>query len=245
MSWQDEYLARFYDRTTGWVDGTTQFWEMCSREINVGSRILEIGAGPTNPTSRFLATLGLLDGIDIDPEVASNEALQATALIEDGRFPSADSTYDACVSNYVMEHIRDPQKHMLEVARVLKPGGKYLFRTPNRYHYVSLVAKATPHDFHRWIANPLRGLPPGTHEPYPTFHRLNSRRAISRHAIEAGLELHTAQMVEKEPSYGMAARPLFLLLMAYERAVNSTEALGVLRANIFGVLVKGKSPSLE
>jgi hypothetical protein len=45
-------------------------------------------------------------------------------------------------------------------------------------------------------------------------------------------------MIEKEPSYGMCARPLFLAFMAYERLVNASEQLADLRANIIGVLRK-------
>jgi hypothetical protein len=43
-------------------------------------------------------------------------------------------------------------------------------------------------------------------------------------------------MVEKEPTYGMAARPLFLAFMAYERLVNASSRLAPLRANMFVAL---------
>ena len=56
--------------------------------------------------------------------------------------------------------------------------------------------------------------------------------------IEAGLDVLLLRMVEKEPSYGMSSPVLFVLFAAYERVVNSTERLAVLRANIFCVLKK-------
>jgi hypothetical protein len=73
-------------------------------------------------------------------------------------------------------------------------------------------------------------------DPYPTYYRLNSRRAISRAALQAGLHVRELRMVEKEPSYGMASRLLFVVFMCYERAVNSSGLLAVFRANVFGVL---------
>jgi hypothetical protein len=45
-------------------------------------------------------------------------------------------------------------------------------------------------------------------------------------------------MIEKEPSYGVASRAVFVAGVAYERVVNRYPALANLRANIFAVLEK-------
>jgi ubiquinone/menaquinone biosynthesis C-methylase UbiE len=59
--------------------------------------------------------------------VASNfKACPAEKL----EFP--DNTFDIVFSNEVMEHVKDDVQVMKEVLRVLKPGGKYVFFTPNR-----------------------------------------------------------------------------------------------------------------
>lgn len=242
MSWQQEYLDRFYNPSRGWIDGTSEFHAMCAVHIRPGSTILEIGAGPPNPTSRFLSSLGRLSGVDIDPAVRSNDALTEARVLETHAYPFADASFDACVSNYVLEHIEDPVVHLAEVARVLRPGGAYLFRTPNRYHYVSLVSRLTPHWVHEAIANRLRNLAEDAQDPYPTHYRLNSRGAIRRAAAQTGLRILELRMVEKEPSYGMAWRPLFLGFMLYERMVNSSALFAALRVNIFGVLER-PSPS--
>src|SRR5438552_9366791 len=42
------------------------------------------------------------------------------------RLPYADSTFDAIVCGWVLEHLPDPQPGLHELARVLKPGGKLL-----------------------------------------------------------------------------------------------------------------------
>lgn len=237
--WQERWVNRYYDRSKGWVDGTTQFHELCRANISRGARICEIGAGPSNQTSRFLATIGEVHGVDIDDAVLGNDALASAHVVTDDRFPFDDESMDACISNYVIEHVENPDRHLREVSRILKRGGVYIFRAPNRYHYVSLVARYTPHWFHELVSNKLRNLDEDAHAPYPTYHRLNSRRQIVEAAGRCGLAVSELTLIEKEPSYGVSSKALFLLFMAYERVVNSTEVLAGLRANILAVLRKG------
>jgi SAM-dependent methyltransferase len=202
-----------------------------------GAEILEVGAGPTNPTSAFLATLGVLRGVDAcDEALANAHLLEARLTRPDGTYTYDNETFDAAVSNYVVEHVADPRTHLGEIRRVLRPGGRYLFRTPNLFHYVAIVSRFTPHSFHLLVANKLRALPDDNHDPWPTIYAMNTPAAVRRLAAETGFEVEELRLVEKEPSYGMYARPLFLLFMAYERAVNATDLLASLRCNLFVVL---------
>jgi hypothetical protein len=70
---------------------------------------------------------------------------------------------------------------------------------------------------------------------------MNTPASVRRHARAVGLDVQQLDLVEKEPSYGMVARPLFLAFMAYERIVNASEHLSGLRANIFVVLRRSLS----
>jgi 2-polyprenyl-3-methyl-5-hydroxy-6-metoxy-1,4-benzoquinol methylase len=142
------------------------------------------------------------------------------------------------LSDYVLEHVEHPMQLFTEVCRVLRPGGNYFFRTPNIYHYVTLISLITPHWLHVLIANRVRRLGPDAHEPWPTWYRINSRNAIRNLAQASGFTTVELRMVEAEPSYLQFAALPFLLGTAYERAVNSTDALAGFRANIFGKLVK-------
>jgi SAM-dependent methyltransferase len=237
-AWQPRYLARFYGRPSGWVDGTTEFHRICAAVIPAGGRILEIGPGPANSTTRFLATLGEVHGLDPDPAVRGNESLRTASVLTGDGFPWEAERFDACVSNYVVEHIRDPAAHLREVRRVLRPGAPYVFRTPNRFHYVTLASALAPHWVHVRLVHRLRNLEPEAALPHPTAYRMNSRGAVRRLAAQAGLAVDELRLVEKEPGYGLSSRVLFLAFTAYERLVNASEAAADLRANIFAVLRK-------
>jgi SAM-dependent methyltransferase len=237
-TWQQRYLARFYDPGRGWVDGTTEFHRLCADVIPKSGLILEMGAGRSNSTSRFLATLGPVHGLDPDPAVLGNDALTGAQVLEAERFPGEDASFDACSSNYVLEHVRHPREHLREVFRVLRPGGAYVFRTANRSHYVTLVSRWTPHAFHRLVVKRLTNAGADAADPFPTVYAANSPGQIRGLAAAAGLQVESLRLVEKEPSYGMASRALFLAFMAYERAVNAGDTLARLRSNIFAVLRK-------
>jgi SAM-dependent methyltransferase len=237
-TWQAQWIDRYYRSRPGWIDGTTEFHELCRSLSPRNARILEVGAGPTNRTSAFLASLGELDGLDVSEEVRGNAHLKSSFVLDGDRFPLADASYDFVVSDYVVEHVVDPAAHLEQIKRVLRPGGRYAFRTPNRFHYVAIAAQLTPFSIHAWLANRLRGLPADAHDPYPTAYAMNTRKDVRRFASRAALSVERIDMVEKEPSYGMFARPAFLVFMAYERLVNSSESLASLRANLFVVLRK-------
>lgn len=228
---------RFYFSQPWYVSGTALFHELIRSRAPKDADILEIGAGPSNKTSDYLSTLGRVTGLDIDKAVETNNALAAARVFDGNRFPFHDSSFAVCVSNYVLEHVPDPDLHFKEVARVLRPGGIYLFRTPNTWHYVTLASRLLPHSSHLHLANRLRELK-DAHDPYPTVYRANSRRAILRHAQNAALRVCALEMVEPEPSYGAASPVLFFPMMFYERIVNRIDALRAFRVNILGILEK-------
>ena len=238
MTWQETWTDRFYRSRAGWTDGTTEFHELCRRFVSRRARILEVGAGPTNRTSAFLASLGEVHGVDVSEEVHGNIHLASAALIDRGRYPFEDASFDLVVSNYVVEHVEDAASHLAEIARVLKPGGRYIFRTPNLVHYVAVVSRVTSHGVHKLIANRLRDLPADNHEPWPTVYAMNTPAAVRRCAVRAGFLVDSLEMVEKEPSYGMYARSRFVAVKGYQRRVNASERLAWLRANMFVVLRK-------
>ena len=171
--------------------GTIPFHRLCQQQIASGAEILEIGSGPTNQTTEALSAIGSVTGLDIDPDVKNNKWLSNAHTFDGRRMPFADESFDACCSNWVLEHVQHPAEHFKEVARVLRPGGMYCFRTPNLFHYVSMGARIMPHSLHLLLANRLRSLDEGAHDPYHTWFRSNTRgklRGLCR--TPQGLRFH-------------------------------------------------------
>jgi SAM-dependent methyltransferase len=234
----DHLFSKYYYSHPDFVDGTTEFHRLLATAIKPGSSILEIGAGPTNETTSYLASLGQVVGVDVTHEIDTNMALSETHVFDGRQLPFADERFDACVSNWVIEHVHHPVTHFSEVARILKPGGAYCFRTPNRWHYFTFGSRLVPFNMHLRIANKLRGLPAEAHDPYPTHYRANTLTHIRGLCQESGMAPVTLCAIEKEPSYGRFHPGLFYPMLVYERLVNSCDALAIFRASILAVLRK-------
>ena len=235
MSWQQDYLNRFYLSRPGWRNGTEEFHEMCRQLIPPRARVQEIGPSSGGQTSGFLAGLSSeLIGLDVDDDVARNPHLTKAVKYDGAHFPLDDCSSDAAVSDYVLEHVENPAALFREIHRVLRPGGVVLFRTPNARHYVSVLGRFLPDRLSVWARRR-----PADHRVYPRFFRCNTATDCRGLLTAAGFYVESIRLIEKEPSYGMNSRALFLLMMGYERLVNSTERLAGWRANL---LVAARKP---
>jgi 2-polyprenyl-6-hydroxyphenyl methylase/3-demethylubiquinone-9 3-methyltransferase len=87
------------------------------------------------------------EGRDIRYDVGIGEAL-----------PYGDAAFDAVVCVDVLEHVGDLPKVVDEVARVLRPGGLFLYDTINRNPLARLATITVAEDI-------LGLLPKGTHDP--------------------------------------------------------------------------------
>lgn len=234
----DSLFDRYYPKALGYGDATIRFHQLCRDKIPHGASILEIGAGAANETTGYLAAIGPVTAVDVSSEVLANPAVTVANVFDGRKLPYADGQFDACVSNYVLEHVPDPARHFAEVARVLKPGGNYIIRTPNLLHYVAAVSRLLPHSIHVAIANRLRALPSDSHEPWPTTYRANRPAVLQRLARDAGLVTDVCVTVECEPSYAKGSAVLFFPMMLYERLVNSSEFFANIRGSINAVFRK-------
>ncbi len=94
--------------------------------------ILNIGAG-----SKFIRP----DVIDVDIYPYKNVTLLADAL----NLPIQNSSVDAVICESLVEHVREPEKLIAEINRILKPGGQVYLVAP-----FMLGFHSSPNDFYRW-----------------------------------------------------------------------------------------------
>ncbi len=109
------------------------------RQTRPDDRVLEIGCGLGTQARLFAERCRSYAGVDISEEVLThrfdmpeNVLLRVADAVN--LFSFADDSFDMVMSSQLIEHLHpdDVHLHLAEVARVLAPGGRYVFETPNR-----------------------------------------------------------------------------------------------------------------
>lgn len=219
VRWLDnKFYAQYRDN---WDDQL--FAGEVRRLLAPDSVILDLGAGAgIIEELNFRGEVKKVCGLDPDERVVENPHLDEGRVGFGEDIPWENNTFDVIFSDNVFEHLESPQAVFDEVSRVLKPGGRFLAKTPNRRHYVPLAARATPHWFHQFY-NGLRGR--AAEDTFPTYYLANSPEDVERHARSAGLSIREVQLVEGRPEYLRLSSLTYLAGIAYERLVNAFEML--------------------
>ena len=230
------WLDRTFYPTQGdnWDD--VLFRKVILNHLTSTSVVLDLGAGAGIVSQmNFRGIVSRVCGVDLDPRVVENAYLDEGKIGDASRIPYEDGTFDVVFADNVAEHLDDPGATLAEVWRVLKDDGRFLFKTPNRRHYMPLLARLTPHRFHRFI-NRLRGRAEA--DTFPTRYRLNTRADILRIATQAGFSVERIDHVEGRPEYLRIAWPMYLIGIVYERLVNLTSVFSGFRILLIANLKK-------
>lgn len=212
------------------------FRERILRFVGPDSEVLDIGAG-----AGIVAEMNFKDvakhvvGIDPDERVVDNPYLHEAHIGTGEKLPFDDGRFDVVFADNVMEHLDSPLQVFREIHRVLKPGGVFLGKTPNSWHYMPLIARSTPHWFHQAV-NRARGR--AEVDTFPTRYRANSARAVRRLASASGFEPVTIERFENRPEYLRLTPPTYILGWGYEKLVNLTELLSPFRILLIVALRK-------
>ncbi len=118
------------DRSERWLLGTDHRPWACSRAVG---RTLEVAIGTGLNLSHYPSGVHLT-GVDLTPEMLAlarrrSADLGVSVTLTEGdaqALPFADATFDTVLSTYAMCSVPDERATVLEMRRVLKPGGRLI-----------------------------------------------------------------------------------------------------------------------
>lgn len=227
----EELDRRFYP---GYVDEHARFDALIRTYLKAGIAALDAGAGRgVMYPYDYRDTVARMAGVDADPAIRSNANLSDAVVADLAHLPYDDAEFDLVFSKYVFEHLDRPLDVMRELRRVLKRGGHLLIHTPNRWHYVALIATVTPTSFHAWF-NAKRGRVEA--DTFPTRYRVNDRTRIERLSMASGFRVVSIERIETKPDY-LSFHPIaYRVGIVYERVVNRSEAFARFRVQLLADL---------
>jgi SAM-dependent methyltransferase len=124
-------------------------YRLCAPLLGDGP-VLDLGCGIGHSYAELAPRRTV--GVDVEARVLAGQDRE-THVADMRSLPFADATFASVLSVQSIEHVPDPGRAMAEAARVLAPGGRAIFVTPNRltfgrpdeiidpYHYVEFDAR--------------------------------------------------------------------------------------------------------
>jgi SAM-dependent methyltransferase len=234
-----ELRARlFADIPTDWQI----YHKLIADRLVPGMAVLDVGCGKGSicpfPWQKYSDRY--LVGIDPDPAASQNPNLDRLVVLRNRQdhqeWPLDGQTFDLVTGRYVLEHVDSPSEFLGNVRKALKPGGEFLFLTPNLLHPAIMVSRALPHSIKERVLGATRkGLDMG--DVFPTRYRINTSRALRLHASKNGLRVKQLAVREHQAvGYLDFSVPTFWLAYAYYRTVKRSHADHWFGANIVGIM---------
>ena len=214
-----------------------QLEERVNGHLAADATILEIGCGRTAPVLVGMkGKAAKLIGIEVIDFTIDDPDLQLLTRDVADMHGIPDNSVDLAFSRSVMEHVPDAEGAFREIARVLKPGGRYVFLTPSFYDYGSLIATMIPNKLHPWIVRHAEGR--AEEDTFPTEYQCNTKRRVNKLADSHGLVVEHFQFLGQYPNYLKFNMLLFRLGCWYAKFLERTPALHHLQGWLFATVQK-------
>ena len=215
---QNAYRERYRAIRPGWRSSGDQLESMVRSHVTADSRILDLGCGRGGVTELVWRDVRLAAGLDPDAASLAQHRAHGMPVVKGvgESLPFLDQSLDLIVSVWVLEHLKQPALTLREVRRVLRPGGHFVFLTPNLRNplmVMNRIGRALP-ALQRRIVPRFYGRQEA--DTFPVQYQANTVGAIRRHSRAAGLDVYELRAVS-DPTYLAVNRLVFQASVMSER----------------------------
>jgi ubiquinone/menaquinone biosynthesis C-methylase UbiE len=217
----EDALSQYVNPDVTWLD------------LGCGHQILP--AWREQQEQRLVANCGMIVGIDYDLfSLKKHQNIQMKARADITQLPFKSNSFDLITANMLVEHLSDPESQFREISRVLRPGGVFIFHTPNAAGYFIAMARRVPESLKGRLIYLLDGRK--QEDVFLTHYKANSQEQIRNLAVDCGFEVIKIRMVVTDALFAVVP-PLALVELIWIRLL-LTKRLKKFRTGIISVLKK-------
>lgn len=212
---QEAYRRRYAEEHPAWRPASHLYRDRVAAHLGPSVRVLDLGCGRGGVMEVLHGQAGRVIGVDADRRSLAEHRLptlaRAAARAEALPFPAG--AFDLVCCSWVLEHLPDPAQALREVARVLAPGGHFVFLTPNARHPLLALNRWlswTRGRAVRWLYGRAEA------DTFPALYRANTIPDLTALLRTAGLE-PLALIPVGDPTYLAFNEVLYRLSVWAER----------------------------
>jgi Methylase involved in ubiquinone/menaquinone biosynthesis len=213
---QQAQRERFKKIKPSWDDTMVIFSRLFGEIIKPRTELLDVGCGRGNAIiDDYRLQIINATGIDIDHEaVEGNTRLDRIVIGNIEKLPFPDRTFDIVISQWVIEHLKNPERVFAECYRVLKPGGYFLFVTPYAYSSIILIKRMVGSSLTKKILKFIYGRE--EKDCFETMYRANTPEVLSNQLSKAGFK--PDELIKNpDPSYWGFNNAIFNIALFFEK----------------------------
>jgi len=194
--------------------------------VNKDTIWLDLGCGHqilpgwrSGEEKRLFAKAKSVVGIDYDfASLKKHENMSLKLRGDITSLPFRDNSFSLITSNMVIEHLKEPNVQFSEIFRILKPGGKFIFHTPNTLGYITVLARIIPNGVKDKLVYLLQGRK--EEDVFPAYYRANSKKEITSLASQSGFIVESIRMLASSAQF-VIIPPLVVLELCFIRLLMS------------------------
>jgi SAM-dependent methyltransferase len=209
---QNKLREQYRQMRPGWQPATEVYAGLVQQQCRPSSRLLDIGCGRGGLVEQLGHPLSQVVGVDPDWLSLRQHRLalpRVVAFSDD--LPLAAGQFDVAFASWVLEHLAEPGRTLAAIGRVLRPGGAFVFITPNGRHPLTWLNHRLG-QFKQIQGRTVEWLyGRAADDTFSTFYRANSEKMLKTLCLQNGLVLETLCIVP-DPTY-LAFNPALFHLM--------------------------------
>jgi ubiquinone/menaquinone biosynthesis C-methylase UbiE len=242
-----QLLYRFYWKLEkvffpGLKSSQYHYYGALKEAVPEGSRWLDLGCGHqmfaywmTEEEKELARRATLLIGIDLDlAGMKKHQSVTGRVFGNLEQLPFESGSFHVVTANMVAEHLSAPDAVLSEIHRVLRPGGVFVFHTPNARCAMMTISALLPQKLKNLFAHLMENRK--EEDVFPTFYRLNTEQAIRERMAKAGFRLEGLRSVSTSAVSAMLG-PFAIVELLYLRLIEAERFKGI-RSNLIATLRK-------